>query len=119
MKFAFLVGGFTGFALVTVAGFTAGRAADLVLRDAALGCLAGALLFRWFWSVVIRAFTEETPQYDKVKWKEVGDDDMERVTHGLILCCELPHAVLCALYQSVWRCIVYWPVCIYVCVVLY
>ena len=45
MKFAFLVGGFTGFALVTVAGFTAGRAADLVLRDAALGCLAGALLF--------------------------------------------------------------------------
>lgn len=36
---------------------------------------------------VIRAFTEETPQYDKVKWKEVGDDDMERVTHGLILCC--------------------------------
>ena len=58
MKFAFLVGGFTGFALVTVAGFTAGRAADLVLRDAALGCLAGALLFRWFWSVVIRAFTE-------------------------------------------------------------
>jgi hypothetical protein len=58
MKFAFLVGGFTGFALVTVAGFTAGRAADLVLRDAALGCLAGALLFRWFWTVVIRAFTE-------------------------------------------------------------
>ncbi|MBL9205563.1 MAG: hypothetical protein JNN01_10795 [Opitutaceae bacterium] len=58
MKYAFLAGGFTGFALVTVAGFTAGRAADLVLRDAALGCLVGALLFRWFWSVVIRAFTE-------------------------------------------------------------
>lgn len=35
---------------------------------------------------MIRAFTEETPQYDKVKWKEVGDDDMERVRACAVLC---------------------------------
>ncbi len=52
MKFAFLSGGFLGFALVTVAGFTAGRSADLVLRDAALACLIGALVLRWFWPLV-------------------------------------------------------------------
>jgi siroheme synthase len=62
MKFAFLSGGFLGFALVTVAGFTAGRSADLVLRDAALACLIGALVLRWFWSVVIRAFADAIEQ---------------------------------------------------------
>jgi hypothetical protein len=56
MKFAFLAGGFTGFALAAVVGLTAGRDADLVLRDAAIACLVGAFLFRWFWSVLINAF---------------------------------------------------------------
>lgn len=58
MKFAFLAGGFAGFALAVAAGFSAGREADLVLRDAAIACLVGALLFRWFWSVVVNAFGE-------------------------------------------------------------
>ncbi|MBP7141308.1 MAG: hypothetical protein KBA71_05330 [Opitutaceae bacterium] len=58
MKFVFLTGGFAGFALTAAAGFLADRAPDLVLRDAAIGCLAGALLFRWFWSVVIKVFGE-------------------------------------------------------------
>lgn len=55
MKFIFLSGGFIGFALAAVAGLSAGRDAGLVLRDAAIGCLVGALLFRWFWSVVVKA----------------------------------------------------------------
>ena len=58
MKFIFLAGGFAGFSLTTLTGFFAGRAPDLVLRDAAIGCLAGALLFRWFWSVFVQALTE-------------------------------------------------------------
>ena len=62
MKLAFLFGGFLGFALVAIAGFGAGRSADLVLRDAALACLAGALLLRWFWSVVVRSFAEAIEQ---------------------------------------------------------
>lgn len=58
MKFVFLAGGFVGFALVGLAGLGAGRDAALVLRDAAIGCLVGALLFRWFWSVVVKALAE-------------------------------------------------------------
>ncbi len=62
MKFAFLAGGFTGFALTASSGLLAGRAPDLVLRDAAVGCLIGALLFRWLWSVVIKVFGETVAQ---------------------------------------------------------
>jgi hypothetical protein len=58
MKFIFLAGGFIGFVLAAIAGLSAGRDAALVLRDAAIGCVAGALLFRWFWSVVVKALTE-------------------------------------------------------------
>jgi hypothetical protein len=58
MKFIFLAGGFAGFVLTTLAGLLAGRAPDLVLRDGAIGCLVGALLFRWFWSVFVNALTE-------------------------------------------------------------
>ena len=53
MKALFLAGGFAGFALCALAGFLAGRAPDLILRDAAIGCLAGALLVRWFWRVLL------------------------------------------------------------------
>jgi divalent metal cation (Fe/Co/Zn/Cd) transporter len=55
MKFVFLTGGFVGFALAASSGLSAGREAGFVLRDAAVGCLVGALLFRWFWSVVVKA----------------------------------------------------------------
>lgn len=58
MKFIFLSGGFIGFALAAVAGLGAGRDAALVLRDAAIGCLVVALLFRWFWSAVVKALSE-------------------------------------------------------------
>ena len=58
MRFVFLVCGFLGFAVVAIGGFSAGRAADLVLRDAALGCLAGALLGRWFWQVLVQALEQ-------------------------------------------------------------
>jgi hypothetical protein len=58
MKFIFLAGGFAGFFLTMLTGYIAGRAPDLVLRDAAFGSLAGALLFRWFWSVFVKALTE-------------------------------------------------------------
>lgn len=58
MKFIFLIGGFVGFALAAAAGLGAGREAGFVLRDAAVGCLVGALLFRWFWSVVVKALAD-------------------------------------------------------------
>ncbi len=55
MRFVFLTFGFLGFALVALAGFSAHRAPDLVLRDAAIGCVVAALLGRWFWRVLQNA----------------------------------------------------------------
>jgi hypothetical protein len=56
MKYAFLFSGVSGFLLVAVVGYLADRQFDLVLRDAALACLGSALVGRWFWSVLDRAF---------------------------------------------------------------
>ena len=42
-------------------GFQTGavlQRADLVLRDASIGCLAGALLLRWFWATLAKAFAD-------------------------------------------------------------
>ena len=58
MRFVILLFGAAGFSLVVLTGFLAGRPADLVLRDAALGCLASAFVGRWFWRVVRGAFAE-------------------------------------------------------------
>lgn len=58
MRSIFLFGGFFGFSVVLLGGWLAGRPMDLVLRDAAIGCLAMALLFRWFWRLVVKSFHE-------------------------------------------------------------
>jgi hypothetical protein len=58
MRFIFLAGGFAGFLLAALASFWAGHQADRVLLDGAVGCLAGALLFRWFWTVLVRGIRE-------------------------------------------------------------
>ena len=58
MRSIFLFGGFFGFTVVLFGGWLAGRPMDLVLRDAAIGCLAMALLFRWFWNLVVKSFHE-------------------------------------------------------------
>lgn len=58
MKFVFLVGGSSGFALASATAFWAGRGPDRVLLDGAVGCLTGALLFRWFWTVLVRGIRE-------------------------------------------------------------
>lgn len=58
MKFVFLIGGIAGFLCAAAAGYTAGRSADRIFFDAAVGCLVGALLFRWFWTVLVRGIRE-------------------------------------------------------------
>jgi len=58
MQFIVLLFGAFGFSLVMVTGFTAGRQPDLVLRDAALGCLASAFVGRWFAGVLDQAFAQ-------------------------------------------------------------
>jgi hypothetical protein len=58
MKFVFLAGGIAGFLLAAGSSFLADKAADRILLDGSLGCLAGALLFRWFWTVLVRGIRE-------------------------------------------------------------
>ncbi len=53
MKFVFLFGGVSGFVLGLVTSWMLDHAPDRVFLDAAVGCLVGALLFRWFWKVVL------------------------------------------------------------------
>jgi len=55
MRFVVLASGFLGFLLVTLAGISAGRAIDVVLRDAAFGTIASGMLGRWFWRVLQNA----------------------------------------------------------------
>jgi hypothetical protein len=57
MRAVFLLGGFVGFCLAAASALHAGRAGDRILLDGAVGCLAGALLFRWFWSTLVTALT--------------------------------------------------------------
>lgn len=49
MKFVTLIFGALGFLLVAGPAWSAGRPADLILRDAAFGCLIVAWCGRWFW----------------------------------------------------------------------
>ena len=58
MKFVFIAGGLAGFLTATAASFWAGHPSDRVFFDGAVGCLAGALLFRWFWTVLVRGIRE-------------------------------------------------------------
>jgi hypothetical protein len=58
MRFIFLLGGTLGFLLAAVTSWQADHAADRILLDGALGCLAGALLFRWLWTVLLRGLRE-------------------------------------------------------------
>jgi len=58
MKFIFLIGGFAGFITAGAASFYAGHQPNRIFFDAAVGCLAGALLFRWFWNVLVQSIRE-------------------------------------------------------------
>ena len=58
MKFVFLAGGITGFLVGALTSYWMGHQPDRIFLDAAAGCLAGALLFRWFWTVLVRGIRE-------------------------------------------------------------
>jgi len=58
MKFVFLSGGVLGFATAAGTDWLMERSADRIVLDGAIGCLAGALLFRWFWTVLLRGLRE-------------------------------------------------------------
>ncbi len=53
MRFVFLAGGFAGFLITGGCSFYAGHEGNRIFFDAAVGCMCGALLFRWFWTVLL------------------------------------------------------------------
>lgn len=53
MKFVFLIGGLVGFTVGLLTSWLLDHAPDRVFLDAAVGCLVGAGLFRWFWTIVL------------------------------------------------------------------
>lgn len=58
MRTLFLLGGLLGFLLSAITSWQTDHAPDRILLDGAMGCLAGALLLRWLWSVVLRGLRE-------------------------------------------------------------
>lgn len=58
MKFIFISGGLAGFLAAGSGSLWAGNIAERVFLDAAVGCLAGALLFRWFWTVLVHGIRQ-------------------------------------------------------------
>ena len=58
MKFVFLSGGLAGFLVTGAGSLWAGHQPDRILFDSAVGCLVGAILFRWFWTVLVRGIRE-------------------------------------------------------------
>jgi hypothetical protein len=58
MKFVFLAGGFAGFLAAGATGWSAEHSAQRTFLDAAVGCLVGAYLFRWFWTVLVGGIRE-------------------------------------------------------------
>lgn len=62
MRFVFLLGGVIGFGVAAAGSHVAGHGTDRVFLDATVGCLCGAVLFRWFWRVLLRGLREVVVQ---------------------------------------------------------
>jgi hypothetical protein len=58
MRFVFLLGGLIGFLVAGATSWASDCGSGRIFFDAASGCLAGALLFRWLWSVVLSGLRE-------------------------------------------------------------
>jgi hypothetical protein len=58
MKFIFLSGGVAGFLTGGLTSLSSDHSPQRTLLDAAIGCLLGAILFRWFWSILVGGIRE-------------------------------------------------------------
>ena len=58
MRFIFILGGMSGFAIAGATSWLADSGAKRIFFDAACGCLVGALLFRWFWNILLGGLRE-------------------------------------------------------------
>lgn len=58
MRFIFLTGGVLGFSVAAATSWLNDSSPSRLLLNAAVGCLAGGLLFRWFWTVLLRGLRD-------------------------------------------------------------
>lgn len=58
MKFVFLAGGFVGFCLAAGTAWSMDHSYGRIFFDATVGCLTGAVLFRFFWQAVLSALRD-------------------------------------------------------------
>lgn len=58
MRFIFFAGGFAGFVIAAGTDALCGFSPNRILFDGAVGCLAGAILLRWFWNVLLRGIRD-------------------------------------------------------------
>jgi hypothetical protein len=58
MKFFTALGGFLGFALAMAIGLAIGRRSAMLLFEASLACMLGAMLFRWWHRLLLNSVVE-------------------------------------------------------------
>lgn len=75
MKYFLLLGGFAGFALVLGASLYAGNRPALALRDAAVGCLIGAALFRVLHAAFLAGFRARLLERSKLDAAMVPEEE--------------------------------------------
>jgi hypothetical protein len=75
MKHFQLVGGFCGFVLAFCSSISAGNEVAIALRDAAVGCLCGAILFRGFHSVL--AWSVKNFAIERARARRVTEADKQ------------------------------------------
>ncbi len=75
MRYFLLLGGFIGFASVLVASFYAGNRPALALRDAAIGCVVGGMLFRILHSAFIAGLRARLLERAKLEASLAGDQE--------------------------------------------
>ena len=75
MKYFLLLGGFAGFALVLGASFYAGNRPALALRDAAVGCLVGAALFRVLHAAFLAGLRARVVERHKMESVMVSEEE--------------------------------------------
>ena len=73
MKYFLLIGGFGGFVLVLGSSLYAGNRLALALRDASVGCVALALLFRFLHAAIVSGVRAQLHQRGKLVTEFEGE----------------------------------------------
>lgn len=81
MRYVFLLGGLLGFVLAAGTAFLMERGPDRVLLDGAVGCLAGGLLFRWLWNIMLAGLRETMVARQRAAAAEVAKLKPELSSH--------------------------------------